>query len=94
MAAPKIPVTMRATAVDRFGPPAVLTPHTLPVPNVRPRDVLIAVHAAGVGVWVVDAKLRVPIAAVYSLTRAATAHETLERGHVLGRMVLQSARET
>jgi NADPH:quinone reductase-like Zn-dependent oxidoreductase len=44
MAAPKIPVTMRAAAVDRFGLPAVLTPQTLPVPKVGPRDVLIAVH--------------------------------------------------
>jgi NADPH2:quinone reductase len=56
MVTPNIPVTMRAAAIDRFGPPAVLTPHTLPVPKVGPRDVLIAVYAAGVGVW--DASIR------------------------------------
>jgi NADPH:quinone reductase-like Zn-dependent oxidoreductase len=32
-------------------------------------------------------RLRVPIAAVYPLARAADAHRQLERGHVLGRMV-------
>jgi NADPH:quinone reductase len=32
-------------------------------------------------------KIRVPIAAVYPLARAADAHRRLERGHVLGRMV-------
>jgi NADPH:quinone reductase-like Zn-dependent oxidoreductase len=43
---------------------------------------------------IVDAELRVPIAAVYSLRRAPTAHARLERGHVLGRIVLQVRRET
>jgi NADPH:quinone reductase-like Zn-dependent oxidoreductase len=47
---------MRAAAIDRFGPPAVLTPHTLPVPVPGPREILIAVHSAGVGVW--DASIR------------------------------------
>ena len=56
MVTPVIPGTMRAAAIDRFGPPAVLTPHTLPVPKVGPRDILIEVHAAGVGVW--DASIR------------------------------------
>ena len=56
MVTPNIPATMRAAAIGRFGPPAVLTPHTLPVPKVGPRDVLIAVYAAGVGVW--DASIR------------------------------------
>jgi NADPH:quinone reductase-like Zn-dependent oxidoreductase len=34
----------------------VLTLHTVPVPRPGPREVLIAVHAAGVGVW--DTKIR------------------------------------
>jgi NADPH:quinone reductase len=51
-----IPATMRAAAIDKFGPPEVLTIHTLPVPKTGPKEVLIAVHAAGVGIW--DAELR------------------------------------
>jgi NADPH2:quinone reductase len=45
------PPTMRAAAIDRFGPPAALTLHTLPVPQPGRNEILIAVHAAGVGVW-------------------------------------------
>jgi NADPH:quinone reductase len=48
--------TMSAAAIDRFGPPSVLTLHTLPVPKVGSREVLIALHAAGVGIW--DAQMR------------------------------------
>src|ERR1700686_2861460 len=44
-------LTMKAAAIDRFGPPRVLKLHTLPVPRPGPKQVLIAVHAAGVGVW-------------------------------------------
>ncbi len=55
-AKPKVPTAMKAAAIDRFGPPSVLTIHTLPVPEPGPREVLIALHAAGVGVW--DAKTR------------------------------------
>ncbi len=51
-----VPDTMRAAAIDRFGPPEALTLHTLPVPAPGAADVLIAVHAAGVGVW--DAMVR------------------------------------
>jgi NADPH:quinone reductase-like Zn-dependent oxidoreductase len=47
---------MKAAALDHFGPPSVLTLHRLPVPVPRPQQVLIAVHAAGVGVW--DASIR------------------------------------
>lgn len=36
-----------------------------------------------------DVHLRVPIAAVFPLAQAAKAHERLERGHVLGRIVLR-----
>ncbi len=51
-----LPTTMKAAALDHFGPPSVLTLHRLPVPVPRPHQVLIAVHAAGVGVW--DASIR------------------------------------
>jgi NADPH2:quinone reductase len=47
---------MKAAAFDRFGPPAVVRPHTLPVPAPGPTEVLVAVHAAGLGIW--DAKIR------------------------------------
>ena len=45
------PTTMRAAALDRFGGPAVLTIHTLPVPEPNANEVLIALQAAGVGTW-------------------------------------------
>ncbi len=51
-----LPTTMKAAALDSFGPPSVLTLHELPVPRIGPNDVLIAVHAAGVGYW--DARIR------------------------------------
>jgi NADPH:quinone reductase len=53
---PTIPAMMKTAAIDRFGPPEVLTPHVLPVPKPGPHEVLIAVQAAGVGIW--DAKIR------------------------------------
>jgi NADPH:quinone reductase-like Zn-dependent oxidoreductase len=52
----QVPATMKAAAIDRFGPPSVLTLHTLPTPEAGPGEVLIAVYAAGVGVW--DADIR------------------------------------
>jgi NADPH2:quinone reductase len=51
-----IPEQMKAAAVDRFGPPSLLTLHELPVPNPGPREVLIALDTAGVGSW--DASIR------------------------------------
>ena len=51
-----IPTTMRAAAIDSFGGPDVLSIHTMPVPEPGAQDVLIALDAAGVGVW--DAHLR------------------------------------
>jgi NADPH:quinone reductase-like Zn-dependent oxidoreductase len=42
---------MKAAAIDRFGPPSIITRHTLPVPKPGPREILIALHAAGVGIW-------------------------------------------
>lgn len=47
---------MKAAAVDRFGPPSVLTLHELPVPKPGAHEVLIAIHTAGVGIW--DASIR------------------------------------
>ena len=53
----KAPVaTMKAAAIDKTGPPEVLTIHTVPVPKVGPKDVLISLVAAGVGIW--DAQIR------------------------------------
>jgi NADPH2:quinone reductase len=46
-----VPATMSAAAMDRFGPPDVLALHTLPVPLPGPGEVLIELHAAGVGSW-------------------------------------------
>jgi NADPH:quinone reductase len=40
---------MQAAAIDEFGGP--ITPHTLPVPQVAPDEILIRVESAGVGVW-------------------------------------------
>jgi NADPH:quinone reductase len=50
------PDTMKAAAVDRFGPPSALTVHEVPVPRPGPHEVLIAIHAAGIGSW--DASIR------------------------------------
>ena len=42
---------MKVMAVDEFGGPDKLIPHTLPVPLVEAGEVLIAIEVAGVGVW-------------------------------------------
>jgi NADPH:quinone reductase-like Zn-dependent oxidoreductase len=46
-----IPAQMKAAAFDRFGGPEVLRTETLPVPRPGPRQVLIRLDAAGIGVW-------------------------------------------
>jgi NADPH:quinone reductase-like Zn-dependent oxidoreductase len=51
-----IPKIMRAAAIDRFGPPEVLTIRELPVPSIETNEVLIALHTTGVGSW--DADIR------------------------------------
>jgi len=51
MLAREIPDTMKAAAVDRFGPPSALTLHDLPVPRPGPHEVLIAIDTAGIGIW-------------------------------------------
>src|SRR3954463_1273705 len=52
----RLPATMRAAAIARFGPPSMLKPHVLPVPEPGPGEVLLALHCAGVGSW--DASIR------------------------------------
>ena len=47
----KIPQTMRAAAIDRFGKAKELKIRELPVREVGPGDVLIALHTAGAGSW-------------------------------------------
>jgi NADPH2:quinone reductase len=51
-----VPDTMKAAALDRFGPPSALTLHEVPVPRPGPQEVLIAVDTAGIGSW--DASIR------------------------------------
>jgi NADPH2:quinone reductase len=51
-----LPTTMKAAAVDRFGPPSRLMLHELPVPRPAANEVLISLHTAGVGIW--DASIR------------------------------------
>lgn len=46
-----IPETMQAAAIDGFGGIEKITLQSVPVPEVRPADVLIRVEAAGVGSW-------------------------------------------
>jgi NADPH:quinone reductase len=52
----EIPDTMKAAAVDRFGPPSALTLHVVPVPRPGPQEVLIEIDTAGIGSW--DASIR------------------------------------
>jgi len=47
---------MRAAAIDSFGGPEVISVHVLPTPVPESREVLIAVHTAGVAKW--DADMR------------------------------------
>jgi len=51
-----IPDTMKAAAVNRFGPPSTLTLHEVAVPRPGPNEVLIAIDTAGIGSW--DASIR------------------------------------
>ncbi len=51
-----LPATMKAAAIDGFGGPDVITLHTLPVPEVGPKEVLIEIGSAGVGVWDADVR--------------------------------------
>lgn len=53
--APRMP-TMRAAAIDRFGPPSAIELVEQPVPTPGPDEVLIRIDVAGVGSW--DAAVR------------------------------------
>jgi len=60
---PTIPASMKAAAIDRFGPPSTLTLHDVPVPTPGPHEVLIALETAGIGSWdtsIRDGSLRQP----------------------------------
>jgi NADPH2:quinone reductase len=46
-----IPSTMRAAALDHFGGLETITMHTVPVPQVGPKEVLIRIDSAGVAQW-------------------------------------------
>lgn len=46
-----IPTEMKAAAVDRFGGPEVLHTETVPVPELGPKEILLRVDTAGIGVW-------------------------------------------
>lgn len=47
----KLPVTMQAAAIDRFGGVAEFRMRTLRVPEVSPDEVLIRIESVGVGAW-------------------------------------------
>jgi NADPH2:quinone reductase len=51
-----VPSTMKAAAIDRYGPPSVLKVRELPTPELEPDQILIALHTAGVGSW--DTEMR------------------------------------
>ena len=52
----KVPATMKAAAIDRYGPARVLKLHELDTPEPEPHQILIEIHTAGVGSW--DAEVR------------------------------------
>jgi len=52
----KTPQIMSAAAIDRFGPPSVFRIEEMPVPVPGPHEIVIEVHAAGVGIW--DTEIR------------------------------------
>jgi hypothetical protein len=43
---PPVQATMRAAAIDHYGSPDVLALHEVLVPEIGPKEVLIAVHTA------------------------------------------------
>lgn len=48
--------TMKAAAIDRFGPPEVIKLHDVPMPDIEPHEVLIELYGAGVGVWDIEVR--------------------------------------
>ena len=55
-AATTVPATMKAVAIDRYGPARVLQLHELDTPEPEPHQILIQTHTAGIGSW--DAEMR------------------------------------
>jgi NADPH:quinone reductase len=53
---PALSSVMKAAAIDRFGPPSAIRLHERPVPKPGPDEVLMRMHAVGVGTW--DAAIR------------------------------------
>jgi len=51
MTSPSAPESMKAWRVHEFGPPEAMNLETVPRPDPGPREVLVQVHAAGVGPW-------------------------------------------
>ncbi len=51
-----LPTQRRAAALDHFGGPEVITPRTLPVPELADDELLLRVQTAGVGIWDVMAR--------------------------------------
>lgn len=51
MTSPSAPASMKAWRVHAFGPPDAMILDTVPRPDPGPREVLVHVHAAGVGPW-------------------------------------------
>lgn len=49
--AQRIPNSMHAAAIDKFGGTETLKIHDVPVPKIGPDEILIRVESAGVGVW-------------------------------------------
>ncbi len=66
-AAPEVPDSMLAAAIDRGGGPDVLQIHRLPVPKPQAGEVLIAMRAAGVAVWEAAARQHPPADASFPI---------------------------
>jgi NADPH2:quinone reductase len=46
-----VPAKMKAAGINEFGPPSAIRIQRFPVPQPKAAQVLVEVHAAGVGVW-------------------------------------------
>ena len=46
-----LPKTMKAAVIDKFGGPQVLHVASIPVPEPDENEILLRVHAAGIGSW-------------------------------------------
>ncbi|MGZ5487590.1 MAG: quinone oxidoreductase family protein [Candidatus Aminicenantales bacterium] len=46
-----LPKTMKAAVIDKFGGPQVLHVSSIPVPEPGENEILLRIHAAGIGTW-------------------------------------------